>query len=154
MELWLFQLRWRELQRRRNEYWAHTQLSPQRRDRKVTKANLQRPQHFGFAACQGSHLLDLPPEIRLLIWEFALGGNHVALYLEKGHLVHVVLDDTNTQTPAMKVPIQIEAIEDALKQLPKSTRTLGKRPPHTTKMNAFSIFIPRGSRSSRSLEVF
>ena len=66
-----------------------------------------------------SLLLELPAKIRLIIWEFALGGLEIALFRDNGHIIHILLDNTNTKEPGRLLPIipaglNIEGVDQAV----------------------------------------
>lgn len=65
-----------------------------------------------------SKLLSLPPEIRLLIWEYTVGGNFIAIYFLDGYLAHGLLDETNTLLPGKDVPLRYDTMMDMLSHLP------------------------------------
>ncbi|KAF2649622.1 hypothetical protein K491DRAFT_762286 [Lophiostoma macrostomum CBS 122681] len=52
-----------------------------------------------FSPGHSSRLLALPPEVRMIIWEFTLGGRRLALFRDHGRLMHRTLDSTNSEMP-------------------------------------------------------
>ncbi|KAF2687316.1 hypothetical protein K458DRAFT_469179, partial [Lentithecium fluviatile CBS 122367] len=82
-----------------------------------------------------SNILNLPPEIRLLIWEFAFGGNFIAIYKEECRFTHCLLNDSNSQS-GMDVPIRIGSIPDAATQL---YGPLPKHYSYPTRPNKFKV---------------
>lgn len=86
-----------------------------------------------------SRLLSLPPEIRLLIWEWAFGGNLIALYRDDDRLTHGLLCDTNSQVPGRDIPLDTGTIRNAVMQLPGSPPKPFKNPPRPIKLRALAL---------------
>src|SRR4051812_41008147 len=93
---WLFELKQKEHRRRWNNYGYHfgrLLRVPQVYEVRVTEFGSGQPPRTGVPTSPGSRLLNLPTEIRLLVWECVLGGNLLALYRDdRGRLAHILLD--------------------------------------------------------------
>jgi hypothetical protein len=142
--IWLWRMKWRKKQQRRNLYWHHQAESIARPPhaqprRKLTVSENDRPDIFQPIFCQESLFLKLPVELQLLIWEHAFGGHLIALYRDNSRLTHVLLDKTITQAPAQDKPIQIATIQAAVQRLPKSVRKHGKQVPHRNKLGVLAL---------------
>jgi hypothetical protein len=63
-----------------------------------------------------SHLLGLPYELRMYIWNYTITGHRVALYRERGpdqwrgRLTYGILDESHTRTPGRIVPLSVYTI--------------------------------------------
>jgi hypothetical protein len=139
---WIYRFKERDAQRRWNNYRIHTRSFtplPQLRPRSLTSPGSKKSQ-----GCEsspfGSKLLNLPAEIRMLIWEYAFGGNFIVLYLgEGGRLMHSLLDNTNSSMSTQNVPIQMETIKNAVVRLPNPPRKHSKQRSQTTKLSALAL---------------
>jgi hypothetical protein len=148
-------LRLQDEQRQSNDYARHMDAPsppPGVHDRKITAQSseqseiLDREQSHSCSPLK-SRLLSLPAEIRLVVWEYALGGNIIAVYrAQDRRLRHVVLDDTNSWTPGEDFPIQARTIEDAVMRLPQSMRQHENYLSRSTRLQGFTLL-----QSSRSM---
>jgi hypothetical protein len=85
-----------------------------------------------------SRLLNLPAEIRLLIWEFAFGGNLVViLFNKKGRVTHGLVDQKNSQITQGDLPVDISSICDVV-DTPGSAGQNSERPPHPNKLGVMA----------------
>jgi len=125
-----------------NAYWGHqcqpfTPLSSFR----PRSPNIREGDHStksNNASQSKSRLLALPLEIRLLIWECAVGGNLIALYRDGGRLTHSLVDGTNSPEPGRDIPIRTESILDEATLMFGSTHAHGTNlpPAHTLRVLA------------------
>lgn len=70
-----------------------------------------------------SPLLRLPLEVRLQIWEHAIGGWTIAIYREpgpdrrRGRLTHGILDESNTSTPGHLFQMDEMEVKETVNQV-------------------------------------
>jgi hypothetical protein len=152
---WLYESKRRDERRRSDGYYYHMnkqQPLPRADCGKLTSYQSKQPEvsdHHPLQSCSplDSRLLHLPAEIRLLIWEHAIGGSLVALYrTQNRRLSHIVLDDTNSWIPGENIPVQAHTIKIAVVQLAGSKRNRDGHPPHSVKLDALAVL-----RSWRSM---
>lgn len=139
---WRNALKRKEYQRRWDNYYYHFNAPTARSEALPQKLIVSRPtgtNTLNSASHLGSKLVSLPAEVRILIWAYVLGGNHIALHTnEYGRLVYDLLQDTNTQTPARNNPVQIETIMDATKVSNRANKH-GKQPRGADRLGALAV---------------
>ena len=72
-------------------------------------------------------LLNLPAEIRCLIWQHVFGGHLIALYREGQQITHCLVDNTNSVQVKDSYPVNVEAIKYILKKRGQSRKKLKRR---------------------------
>lgn len=93
---------------------------PQARPRALSISKSEHPPRNVAPILPGNRLLSLPPEIRLLIWEYAFGGNLIAIYRNSNRLTHGLLDDVNSRVTERDIPLNPLTIRNAANLLPGS----------------------------------
>lgn len=94
------------------------------------KRGSRRPRGSSRPECR---LLSLPVELRILIWENVITGNHIGLYRDNGRLTHVLLDHSNTRTPGELLAITPESIRNEVARLTEYSDGVSSCPPRGTK---------------------
>jgi hypothetical protein len=64
-----------------------------------------------------SKLLDLPAEVRTMIWRYAAGGRHLAIFRDNRRLTHCLLDGDNSKRPGELFSISPLAIPIATRNI-------------------------------------
>lgn len=145
---WLYESKRRDERRRSDGYYYHMnkhQPLPRADRGKLTSYQSKQPEvsdHHPLQSCLPleSRLLHLPAEIRLLIWEHAIGRSLVALYRTQNcRLSHIVLDDTNSWISGENIPVQAHKIKNAVVHVAGSKRNRDGHPPHSAKLNALAL---------------
>ena len=110
---------------------------PGKRPRALTFTADGVPRRSGTSSQPKCRLLNLPAEIRLLIWEFAFGGNLVAIFFnKKGRVAHCLVDATNSQITQEDLPVDISSICEAVDT--PDTAGHSERPSHPTKLGVMA----------------
>ena len=111
---------------------------PQNRPRALTFTGDGVPRRSGASYQPKSRLLNLPAEIRLLIWELAFGGNLVAIYFnKKGRVAHSLVDDTNCRITHEDLPVDIASIRHAV-HMPGTASQISEWSPHPNKLEVMA----------------
>ncbi|KAF2019506.1 hypothetical protein BU24DRAFT_121352 [Aaosphaeria arxii CBS 175.79] len=134
----------RDIYRRKKAYYHHQRQPkslPEQRPRALS-IDIEVQSQPNANLVSHSRLLRLPTEIRLLIWEYAVGGDIIALYMDDGKLSHTLVDASNSVQPAdVDRGITAETIRDAVaskksSQTPTSDFTAS---PPQKKSNALAL---------------
>lgn len=81
----------------------------------------------------GWSILELPAELRNLIWEHAFAGKLIALYRDNKHMAHTLIDDSNSYNVTADVAVTETTIQDTLDALPNERRS-PRQSTHSTKL--------------------
>jgi hypothetical protein len=111
---------------------------PQNRPRALTFTGDGVPRRFGALHKPKSRLLNLPAEIRLLIWEFAFGGNLVTIYFnKKGRVAHSLIDERNSWITQEDLPVDKASIRHAVDMLGTPGQN-SEQSPHPNKLGVMA----------------
>ena len=72
-------------------------------------------------------LLNLPAEIRCLIWQHVFAGHLIAIYRKGKQITHCLVDDTNSLEVKDSYPVNVEVIEFLLKRRGESRKKLKRK---------------------------
>jgi len=73
-----------------------------------------------------NRLLNLPAELRLMIWKYALGGHFIAFCQNHGRICHTLLDTTNSKLTTQDLPVHVPSIQNATHQLTGTSKSARK----------------------------
>ncbi|KAH7382363.1 hypothetical protein DE146DRAFT_225247 [Phaeosphaeria sp. MPI-PUGE-AT-0046c] len=85
----------------------------------------------------GWSILDLPAELRNLIWEHAFAGKLISLYRHNKHIAHALVDDNNSYDVTADEAVTLTTIQDTLDTLPNEWRN-AKQSTYSTKLGVMA----------------